>query len=198
MHVTLTNLLSIVSIYINVTLQFQSGRAITSAAGHWNSIWQFHVLSCDNDQMQHWVFGGDHFQSRHNLFGLGFPIVVIHQLLLLFVWDELGFSLALSFYHFLWITLISFACIELTIQTVDDKVCRSVNVHSNDMPHPAKLDLQQHRFYADVVHLFAFQDFQICDIALSVNSYDGAKETHVELFVLLDLSVIKCPGFTSI
>ena len=81
-------------------------------------------------------------------------------------------------------TLISFASSELTIKQM---MRYTVTVHSNDMPHPAKLSLKQHSFNAGGVG--ALQDFQIGDTVLPGNSYDGAEGTHVEFFKLLYLYI---------
>ena len=62
-------------------------------------------------------------------------------------------------------TLISFASSELTIKQMTRY---AVTVHSNGMPHPAKLSLKQHSFDAGGVG--ALQDFQIGDTILPANS----------------------------
>ena len=62
-------------------------------------------------------------------------------------------------------TLISFANSELTIKQMTRYV---VTVHSNDMPHPVKMSCKHLSFDAGGVG--AFQDFQIADMVLPVNS----------------------------
>ena len=62
-------------------------------------------------------------------------------------------------------TLVSFASSELTIRQMTSY---AVFVHSNDMPHSAKLSRKQHSFDAGGVG--ALQDIQIGDIVLPVYS----------------------------
>ena len=93
----------------------------------------------------------------------------------------------------LWAALVSLAELELSVHQAS---WQPKLLHSDDMPHPSKLSLDEHGLNAGGVG--TLKNLQVGDVVLPADSEYGTESSHVEVLQLFDVSAIQCPCFTTV